>query len=133
MREDLNLLSSLSDVLEHIKEVESDVLSMSKESMLSISKLLEERGVEIDEEFLKALQTQDIISQQLSATVDAIDSIKKSLDIYKRSLQEDTGMVSKHISKLDIKLKKSLDEAKAKKSAFSGNRLNDEEEEIEFF
>ncbi len=127
------LIDSLRDVLHHILEVQQDVMTLSKDSIVSINKLLSEKGVEIDEGFMKALQSQDIISQQLTATSDAVESIIKTLDIYKKSLSEDTGMVSTNITKLDEKLKKSLEEAKAKKSAFSGHALDGKEEEIEFF
>lgn len=128
------ILTSILEILRHIKEVQGDVIGLSKDSMMSVSNFLSEKNIELDESVIEALQHQDIISQQLSATVEAIDSVEKNITIYMHALKEDTGMISDGLEKLHSKLSKSLNEAKSKKDSFSGKALNDDaQDEIEFF
>lgn len=128
------ILTSIIEILNHIKEVEADVVELSKESMINISNFLSKNSIEADASVIEALQHQDIISQQLSATTEAINSVEKNINIYLHALREDTGIISNGLDKLHNKLSKSLDEAKSKKSAFAGKSLNNsEQEEIEFF
>ena len=128
------ILTSIIEILNHIKEVEGDVIELSRDSMMSISNFLSKNSVELDESVIEALQHQDIISQQLSATIEAIGSVEKNINIYLHALREDTGIISDGLDKLHNKLSKSLDEAKSKKDAFSGKSLDSSaQEEIEFF
>ena len=128
------LFRSLRAVLSHIKDVQQEVAKHSKDSMLAIGAFLEEKKVEISPEVLKAIQAQDIYSQQLGAAVEAIDSIEKYLDYYLRSLQEDSGMLAENFSKLSGKLNESLDRAKDRHQAFRGQIMATEDEgEIDFF
>ena len=122
------------EILKHIKEVEADVVELSKDSMMNISNFLSNSNIELDGKVIEALQHQDIISQQLSATTEAIDSVEKNINVYLHALREDTGIISNGLDKLHNKLSKSLDEARSKKSAFSGKSLDSSaQEEIEFF
>lgn len=128
------LFLSFRAVLSHIKEVQQEVSTHSKDSMLAIGAFLEEKGVEISPEVLKAIQAQDIYSQQLGATVEAIESIEKYLDYYLRSLKEDSGMLADNFSKLSSKLDESLARAKDRHQAFRGQIMaTDDEGEIDFF
>ena len=128
------ILTSMLEILKHIKEVEGDVVELSKDSMMNISNFLSKSNIELDGKVIEALQHQDIISQQLSATTEAIDSVEKNINVYLHALREDTGIISNGLDKLHNKLSKSLDEAKSKKSAFSGKSLDSSaQEEIEFF
>ncbi len=130
MEVNVELLSSLEDVFEHIIDVQKDVEKRSKDSFLKINELLKEREIGLDDRFVEALQNQDILSQQINATSEAMEGIVKSLRTYKKSLKEDSGNISENITKLEQNLKRSLQEAKDKKSAFSGHSG---EEEVEFF
>ncbi len=128
------ILTSVLEILKHIKEVQIDVKELSKDSIMSISNFLDEQKIGLNTEVMEALQHQDIISQQLSAIVDAINSVEKNITVYIHALKEDTGMISDGLEKLNSKLSKSLDEAKLKKSSFGGKALNENaQEEIEFF
>ena len=128
------ILTSVLDILRHIKDVEGDVVELSKNSMMTISGFLSKNSIELDGGVIEALQHQDIVSQQLSATMEAISSVEKNINVYLHALREDTGIISDGLDKLHNKLSKSLDEAKAKKSSFSGKSLNSSaQEEIEFF
>ena len=128
------ILTSMLEILKHIKEVEADVVELSKDSMMNISNFLSNSNIELDGKVIEALQHQDIISQQLSATTEAIDSVEKNINVYLHALREDTGIISNGLDKLHNKLSKSLDEARSKKSAFSGKSLDSSaQEEIEFF
>ncbi len=128
------ILTSMLEILKHIKDVEGDVVELSRESMMNISNFLSKSNIELDVEVIEALQHQDIISQQLSATTEAIDSVEKNINVYLHALREDTGIISNGLDKLHNKLSKSLYDAKSKKSAFSGKSLDSSaQEEIEFF
>lgn len=129
------VLNSMLEILEHIKDVQSSVIELSKESMVDVSSFLNEKKITPDTRVLNAIQYQDIISQQLNATIEAINSIDKNINFYLRALREDSTIISDGFEKLQSKLNKSLKEAKNKKDAFSGKTLDNsnENEEIEFF
>ena len=129
-----NILSSINELLSHIKDVEEDTIEMSKDSMLILSKFIEKNNIELDVDAIKALQYQDIISQQLSATIEAIESIQKSILIFENAYDSDERIASNSIDKLHSKLAKTLQKARDKKEAFSGKLGHkDESDEIEFF
>ena len=54
----MNLLSSINELLSHIKEVEEDTMNISKDSMLMLSKFIEKNNIELDDNAAKALQYQ---------------------------------------------------------------------------
>ena len=128
------MLDSIDELLVHIKEVQLDVIELSNESLLKMSSYMEKNSLEIDEEISTALQYQDIITQQLNATIEAIDSMQKSIDIFSHAYKNDEGLANESISKLKEKLSVTLQEAKDKKSRFSGKIAEDNaDNEIEFF
>ncbi|WP_321777849.1 hypothetical protein [Sulfurimonas sp.] len=130
----MNMLSSINDLLSHITEVEQNVIEMSKESMLMISKFFEKNSIELDDNAIKGLQYQDIISQQLSATIEAIESVQKSINIFENAQNSDEQIASDSIEKLHKKLAKTLQTAKDRKDSFSGKLKNENaSDEIEFF
>lgn len=130
----MNMLSSIKELLSHIKEVEQDTIQMSQDSMLMLSGFIEKNSIELDDDAMKALQYQDIISQQLSATIDAIDSVQKSIEIFESAYDSDEKIASESIDKLHSKLAKTLQKAKDRRDAFSGKLGNENEtDEIEFF
>ncbi|SFV65838.1 hypothetical protein MNB_SM-4-1027 [hydrothermal vent metagenome] len=128
------MLDSIDELLSHIKGVQVDVIELSSESLMKMSNFMEKNNLEIDEEISTALQYQDIITQQLTASIEAIESMKKSIDIFSHAYKNDEGLAEESISNLQAKLSITLAEAKDKKSRFSGKfSASDVEDEIEFF
>ena len=129
------ILNSFDDLLEHIKEIQEDVIGLSNESLLKMSAYIEKNKLEVDDDILTALQYQDIITQQLSATIEAIDSMRGSMNRFSHAYEQDESLVQDSMSKLQEKLNVTLQEAKDKKNRFSGKTVQDdaENDEIEFF
>jgi len=128
------MLNSIDELLTHIKDVQLDVIELSGESLMKMSSFMEKNSLEIDDDISTALQYQDIITQQLSATIEAIESMQKSIDIFSHAYKNDESLAEESVVKLKAKLEATLQDAKDKKSRFSGksSELN-VEEEIEFF
>ena len=127
------VLTSLTEILKHIQEVQDDVSKLSKDSMLVISKMISASKLEFSAEDLSALQHQDILSQQLSAASDAIIMINQYLEKYVYTINEDSNLMASGFIGLNAKLKQALEKAKDRKDAFSGHAFENKEEEIEFF
>jgi len=128
------MFQTLNDLLEHIKQVELDTITLSQEAQLKISNFIEKNKLELDDEAAEALQYQDIVSQQLSATIEAIETVQKTLKVYAHNFSEDEKVADSSIAILRKKLDGVLNTAKAKKEAFSGHiKSDDNEHEIEFF
>ena len=128
------MLDSIEELLTHIQSVQQDVIDLSGDSLLKMSTFMEENSLEIDENISTALQYQDIITQQLTATSEAIESMKKSMEVFSHAYKNDEGMAAKSIEKLQEKLHIILTEARDKKSRFSGKHAPEHaDEEIEFF
>ncbi len=128
------IFDSLYELLDHIKQVEQDTINISKEAQLKLSSFMENKNIELDDEAAEALQYQDIVSQQLSATIEAIELVQKNLQMFAHNFKEDEKIADDSILKLRAKMSTVLSEAKAKKDAFSGHiRDKSDEHEIEFF
>ena len=129
------ILKSVDELLDHIKNVQRDVISLSGESLMKMSGFIEKNSIEVDEDILTALQYQDIITQQLSATIEAIDSMKSSMERFSHAYESDENLAAQSIDKLREKLNSTLQEAKEKKDRFSGKSAQQsiDTEEIEFF
>ena len=127
------MLTSINELLEHIKEVQVDTIQLSKDSTMMLGSLLEDNNIELDENAAASLQFQDIISQQLTATIEAINSVQKSIEIFENAYSSDEKVVSGSMDKLQEKLKASLKDARLKREAFSGKLRHKDEDEIEFF
>ncbi|MFA6195674.1 MAG: hypothetical protein WC656_03405 [Sulfurimonas sp.] len=127
------ILNSVDELLSHIKEVQQDAIDLSRESLLMISSFIEKNNLEIDADVANALQYQDIISQQLTATIEAINSVQSSINRFSHSYQTDESLVVESMKKLQDKLGAALDEAKDKKNRFSGKLADNDSDEIEFF
>ena len=128
------IFDSLYELLEHIKEVEQDTINISKEAQMKLSTFIENKKIELDDDAAKALQYQDIVSQQLSATIEAIELVQKNLQMFSHNFKADEKIADDTIVKLRAKMDTVLDEARAKKEAFSGHIKNQSDEsEIEFF
>jgi len=128
------IFDSLNDLLEHIKQVERDTITISKEAQLKLSSFLEHNNIEIDDEAAEALQYQDIVSQQLSATIEAIELVQKNLQMFTHTFKQDEMIADESVHKLRSKMDVVLEQAKAKKEAFSGHvKDKTDEHEVEFF
>ncbi len=127
------LFSAINSLLEHIKEVEKDIIGMTKESYMTVSKIFAEHEKDLPDEALEALQLQDIISQQLNATVEAIESVQQNISFFIHSNKEDSEMVQENLGKLGNKLERALGKAREKRSAFSGKIGHNDQDNIEFF
>ncbi len=129
----MDILSSINELLVHIKEVEEDTIKMSQESMIMLGEFIEKNNIELDENAAKSLQYQDIISQQLSATIEAIESVQQSIKIFENAYKSDEKIASDSLEKLSSKLTKTLEVAKDRRDSFSGKLGHDDQDEIEFF
>jgi len=128
------MLDSMDELLTHIKEVQLDVIELSGESLLKMSSFMEKNKLEIDEDISTALQYQDIITQQLNATIEAIESMQSSINMFSHAYKSDEGLAQQSIEKLKEKLNLTLQDAKDKKSRFSGKSAESHaDDEIEFF
>ena len=128
------LFDSLNNLLEHIKEVEQDTINISQEAQMKLSSFIERNKIQIDDEAAEALQYQDIVSQQLTATIEAIELVQKNLQMFAHNFKEDEKIADDSVDKLRSKMESVLEQARPKKDAFSG-RIKDQldEHEIEFF
>lgn len=129
------ILKSVDSLLAHLEDVQKDVMSLSKESLMKVSSYVENHSLEIDDDLSTALQYQDIITQQLTATEEAIKSMRKSLERFSHAFDNDEILVQDSMLKLEEKLNKTLELAKEKKNSFSGKtaQTDADNEEIEFF
>jgi len=127
----MNMLSSINELLTHLKEVEQDTIKMSQDSMMMLSEFMEKNSIELDESAAQALQYQDIISQQLSSSIEAIQSVQTSIEIFENAYESDEKIVSDSLDKLNMKLKSTLEIAKDRREAFSGKLgSNDQENRV---
>ena len=128
------ILNSVDELLLHIKEVQEDVISLSNDSLLKMSSFMEKNSLEIDEDISTALQYQDIITQQLNATIEAISSMRISIDRFTHAYESDESLATQSLDKLHEKLNATLQDAKDKKNRFSGKVTDSADtEDIEFF
>jgi len=128
------MLKSVDELLLHIKEVQLDVIELSTESLLKMSSYIEKNSLEIDEDISTALQYQDIITQQLNATIEAIASMQNSIERFSHAYESDENLATESMLKLQEKLSITLKDAKDKKSRFAGKHAAQHaDDEIEFF
>jgi len=129
------ILKSVDALLEHIKDVQSSVKSLSNDSLMGMNSFIQKNNLEIDDEIATAFQYQDIITQQLDASLEAIDSMRSSIEIFSHAFKSDEDLANGSLMKLQEKLNTALEEAKEKKARFSGKSNGDvsESDEIEFF
>ena len=75
------VLDSIDELLTHNQGVQADVIELSAESFMKMSSVIEIMRLRLMKTS-QQLQYQDIISQQLNATREAIESMKNSIDIF---------------------------------------------------
>jgi hypothetical protein len=126
MNDSEKVLNSAIDMINHFEDVEKNIIVVSKESSLKLAKLIESGKIEADEEVVTALQYQDIVSQRLSATIEAMEETKKYLEQYVTD-----GMCADELLE---KLSFTLQNAIKKQIAFEGStELDDSTEDDIFF
>ena len=129
-----DILSSIVEILKHIDSVQQEILMLSERSVVSFHTFLEDNKLQADEKTLQGFQYHDIISQQISAVNEAISMIEQNINVYLHAIREDQSMLGHSIDKLSSRLMKSLQTAKEKQEAFSGNAIDKNHgEEIQFF
>lgn len=126
-------LSTLNTLLEHIKSVERETIELSQESQLRMVQLIKKNGITPGDDMIEALQYQDIIAQQLSATIEAIESVQADVQYFLLALNKDDTMASENINKMESKLTMALDKAREKRAAFGGKLHHEAVDDIEFF
>lgn len=128
------VLSSIVEILKHIDSVQQEILVLSERSVVSFHSFLEDNKLQPDEKTLQGFQYHDIISQQIDAVNEAVNMIEQNINIYLHAIREDQSMLGQSIDKLSSRLMKSLQIAREKQEAFSGNAIDDKRgEEIQFF
>jgi peroxiredoxin len=122
----MSILNAVNELLEHMRNVQVDVIKLSSDSLSNMSGFIEKNGLEVDEEILTSFQYQDIITQQLTANIETIESLKKGILDFE--INKDTQILQE---KFDV----ILQEAKEKKERFSGKTVEQDvsTETIEFF
>lgn len=114
--------------------VERETIALTHEAQLRMVRYIEKNGLSVDDETLEAMQYQDIIAQQLSATIEAIESTQEHMQYFMHAFSEDDAIAAQSIEKMDGKLTHALAKAKEKHGAFSGKvNREDDENGIEFF
>lgn len=85
---DYNTFESFIKLLKHIKTVQKDIMENTKDQSVDLIDFLNENGVKPDKRVLDILQYQDILSQQLNAINETIESINKNILIYSDELSD---------------------------------------------
>ena len=129
------ILKSVDALLEHIQDVQTNIKELSSDSLMKMSAFMEKNNLEIDDDIASSFQYQDIITQQLDASLEAINSMRQSIEIFSHAFKSDEDLANGSLQKLQDKLNAALQEAKDKKERFSGKfaQKSDENDEIEFF
>ncbi|MBV5320429.1 MAG: hypothetical protein JZU62_01980 [Sulfuricurvum sp.] len=129
----MQFLTKLDGLLTHIKQVENETIDLTREAQLRFVQFIEKNNLHADDATIEAMQYQDIVSQQLSASIEAIESVQAYLQYFSKAFSEDDAIAMQSIQKMDDKLGNALEKAKAKHAAFSGRLGSNEENGIEFF
>lgn len=130
----MQFLNTLNGLLEHVKSVERETIALTQEAQLRFVRFLDKNKLCADDETLEAMQYQDIIAQQLSATIEAIESAQEHMQYFMHAFSEDDAIAAQSIEKMHGKLTNALEKAKEKHSAFSGKvNREDDDDGIEFF
>jgi len=118
----MQVLQTLNGLLEHIKSVEAEVVGLTKEGHLQFMKFIEKNSLHLDDEILEVMQYQDIIAQQLGATMEAIEAMQGHLNDKEVRLDE-----------MDDNVTSILERAREKHSAFGGKTHHQNDDGVEFF
>lgn len=125
-------VETLDPLLKHLIEVESEMITLSAKAHRTIAEWIRETNLQASDEVLEAMQYQDILSQQLGATIEAIGRIRELSSQSTDTEYEADLITMEKIGLMDTKLVEILEKAQQKRAAFSG-KSDPDEEGIEFF
>jgi len=129
-----NLFVSVDELLEHIGTVEEDVGSFTYDAFIAVQKYISDNNLVVDDELAIALQSQDVIAQQLNATMDAIKSCRDGISDFEAYLTTDVEKAKKDLDDITSKFQDAIAKAKDRRSAYLGRMHNqDDDDEVEFF
>ncbi len=126
-------LQTLDRLLEHVIDVEREMITLSAEAHRRISAWITASGGEITDDVVEALQYQDILSQQLSATIEAIESVRRHVGGICDASSGRDAEGDEAMERIDTHLAEILETAQSKRLAFGGRVHQDDDEGIEFF
>ena len=111
------VLATLQAAMGHIKEVQTSIIGLNHDSMTLLNDVVFDADLELSDEAFVSLQHQDILTQQLNATSELLEMITKHVD-------------EGNFEALDKNIIASIEVAKAKKEAFSGNAFEEKHEQV---
>jgi hypothetical protein len=117
------VIEPVIDILNHIKGVQSDMITLSERASTTFYDLFEQNDIPMTTEVVVAFQYQDIFSQQLGAVVHAVTKITEQLSCYMENTKEEEQL-DQQLGELRANLNDLLDEARSRKVAFMGDALN---------
>lgn len=128
------LMFPIVGFLEIVEEASRDVLQLSQHSADTLQRAVEGCRSAHDPKTLHALQSYDIIAQQLTALQDTAAAMRSNLQPHLRMLNEDAAGVDGDFEKIAQRLLGLLGEIQWKRGAFMGNALDAyRAKEVEFF
>lgn len=125
-------LGTLDPLLKHLIEVESEMIMLSAKAHRTIAEWIRATNLEVSDEVLEAMQYQDILSQQLGATIEAIGRLRELSSQNSDTEYQADLITMEKIGLMDTKLVEILENAQQKRAAFSG-KSDPDDEGIEFF
>lgn len=131
-----NILEAIQETLIHITKVQRDIAELTYKSSETLIKEFSQSGISISAESFEAIQLQDIIAQQYTAIIEAVEDMEKNITAHLKALRTDNEILYSGLQKLHIKMEQSLKEAKRKREAFAGLSFEKEKQqrdELEFF
>lgn len=130
----MQFVQTLNGLLEHVKKVERETIALTKDGQLQLVKFIEKNSLRLDDETLEVMQYQDIIAQQLSATIEAIENMQAHLHLFTNAFDQDAPSMQESFGEMDDKLTSVLKNAQDKHSAFGGKTQHHNfDDGVEFF
>lgn len=126
----MSSFKTLDRLLGHVIEVEMEMIALSAESHRRISEWMKCSTGSISDEVLEVMQYQDILSQQLNATCEAMRKIREHLCEDHDLSNENVFVI---LNTMDERMVEILENAQNKHLAFGGKLHHDNDEGIDFF
>lgn len=122
-----DFLNIIARVLEHVKETQKEMLSLSKLPVLTVESL---QSTHNNDEMLYWLQMQDIAEQQLNALIMMLEGMKQSIDHHLSQDAKSLPYANILMAQLDLL----LTTAQLHKKALKGNSTAESRhKEVDFF
>jgi len=126
------VLHSLTQLLAHVKQVESEMITLSADSVNTFSDLVNKHQIPLDDRAIEAMQFQDIVTQQLGATIEAMEAFEMALGHIQTLECGKDETIQNVLAQTQSSMETALADAKDKSDRFSG-KLHHANEDIEFF